>query len=247
MSAHIMKHAIVLVSVISLVIASIWMYTSNFDYEPILAVLGIAGLILGYFIYDNLPEKSRVASLTDITASTPRLNNNPIITVNPIFKFNESLSDSNRKRENKGNENSSEFTKDQKIDLMKQKINILFVDDDAKFNLVKILKDSGWCHTSTIKDIKSIDMPQVRNAHVLFIDIHGVGKLLHCKFEGLDLAQMVKQKYPEKTVVIYSAERQGDIFHEGIKLADYILEKNALPYQFQVIVEQSSVAIFENK
>jgi len=76
------------------------------------------------------------------------------------------------------------------------------------------------------------------------VDINGVGKLLGCEYEGLDIALMLKQKYPKKKTVIYSANKNNNAFHKAWDLCDYKLEKNALPYQFQGLVEQYSIELF---
>jgi hypothetical protein len=130
------------------------------------------------------------------------------------------------------------------IESKKNKVNILFIDDDTKFNVVKILKDSGWKNTKTIVDVKSIDIPAIQNADILFVDINGVGKLLGLEYGGLDLALMIKQKYMEKKVVIYSANKNSNSFHKVWDIVDSRLEKNALPYQFQNLVDNYSIELY---
>ncbi len=120
----------------------------------------------------------------------------------------------------------------------KESTRILFIDDDAKFKVVQILKNSGWVHTKTIKDVKSLDCPEIVEASILFVDIQGVGKQLGFSDEGLGLADAIKMKYPEKSVVIYSAETKGDRFHKALRNMDSFLPKNADPYEFQQIVEE---------
>lgn len=72
---------------------------------------------------------------------------------------------------------------------------------------------------------------------IFFVDIQGVGKKLDFQDEGLGLANALKNKYPNKKVVIYSAENRGDRFHEALKKADDSLPKNAEPFQFQQTIE----------
>lgn len=119
----------------------------------------------------------------------------------------------------------------------KESTRILFVDDDSRFRVVKILQNSGWRHTKTIKDVKTLDAADVKWADILFIDVQGVGVALGFNDEGLGLSLAIKDKYPEKKVVIYSAENKGDRFHNALRSADSFLSKNADPYQFQKIVE----------
>jgi hypothetical protein len=117
---------------------------------------------------------------------------------------------------------------------------ILFVDDDTRFKVVKILKDAGWPYVRIIKDIRSLDAPEIIEANIIFLDIQGVGNALGFSDEGLGLAYAIKQRYPQKRVVIYSAQTSGERFHKGFQKADYILPKNADPYEFIQIVEDFS-------
>ena len=130
------------------------------------------------------------------------------------------------------------------IDSMKSKVRILFIDDDKEYNMVKILKSDGWKHTETTEDIRGLDIPLVKRSDVFFVDINGVGKLLNCEYQGLDLAQMLKEKYPNKTVVIYSANENQHAFHPAWDICDKRLEKNALPNQFEKIVEDHSLELY---
>lgn len=122
----------------------------------------------------------------------------------------------------------------------------MFIDDDKNFNIVKILKDSGWRNTKTIIDVKTLDDQNIKNSEIIFVDINGVGKLLSLPNEGLDLALMIKQKYQKKKVIIYSANSSNNSFHEVWELADNRLAKNALPYQFQHLVEKYSLEFYNN-
>lgn len=127
------------------------------------------------------------------------------------------------------------------LDDYKNETYILFIDDDTKFRVAKILANTGWVHTKLIKDVKTLDEPDILRARILFIDVQGVGVLLGFNDEGLGLALAIKEKYPEKKVVIYSAETKGDRFHAALRKADSFLSKNADPYEFQKIVEDFTI------
>ena len=127
------------------------------------------------------------------------------------------------------------------LDEYKNETRILFVDDDARFKVAKILTQSGWVHTKLIKDCKTLDEHDVVDAQLLFIDVQGVGVAMGFNDEGLGLALAIKEKYPNKKVIIYSAETKGDRFHEALRKADSFLPKNADPYEFQRIVEEFTV------
>lgn len=119
------------------------------------------------------------------------------------------------------------------IEELKKSATILFIDDDKTFKIVGILKKMGWLNTKLIKDINSLSDHNVVESNVLFIDIQGVGKLLQLKDEGLGLALAIKRRYPEKKIIIYSAQEDGARFHEALSEADYSLPKTAEPVRFE--------------
>lgn len=134
---------------------------------------------------------------------------------------------------------------DRNIEEIKQICRILFIDD-KKFDVVDILKNSGWVNTQRIKDVSSLDSVDIRNAHLIFCDVQGVGKTLKFQDEGLGLTIALKEKYPYKKVIVYSAEDAGAIsaFHRGLSVADARLSKNADPYEFQSTVDKFSKEAF---
>ena len=208
----------------------LWGYYSQWDYEPIiLAVISFLQIIA----YLTIPkEKSKNKSTTTKLKSKNENKQQLKVTVN---NFTSQTKDTPRK--NKKDRNIL-------IDSKKDKINILFIDDDKNFNVVKILKDSDWKKTKSVTDIKSLDINQVKNSEIIFVDINGVGEILNLEYEGLDLALMLKQKYPEKKIIIYSANKTSNSFHEAWGVVDGRLEKNALPYQFQNMVKNFSLEYY---
>lgn len=129
---------------------------------------------------------------------------------------------------------------------IKLKTFILFIDDE-KFNLVNILKQSGWLNTSSRKDIEDLDAQIVKQANIIFVDINGVGTKLQFRNQGLGLAGALKDKYPNKKIIIYSAETTGNRFDKVLQKVDYCLPKNAEPYEFIQLVDQFAMEIYEEK
>ena len=127
---------------------------------------------------------------------------------------------------NRGNDAGSIIDRATVIESLKSKTCVLFIDDDRNFNVVKILKDSGWKNTKTVVDIKTLDIPVVKDADIVFVDINGVGKMLNLQYEGLDLALMLKQKYPEKKIIIYSATKNISWRRTHCHISFKILWKN---------------------
>lgn len=126
---------------------------------------------------------------------------------------------------------------------IKEICDILFIDDHA-FDVVKILITAGWKNTRIIKDIESIEQKELKQAHIVFVDINGVGKKMKFQDEGLGLIKAIKTAYPEKKAVVYSAQADGDRFHPSLSIADASLNKNAEPYEFQTLVENFSKELF---
>lgn len=129
---------------------------------------------------------------------------------------------------------------------IKSVCNVLFIDND-KFKTVDRLKlNDGWKNTTWIKDVESFDQSEIVNAHVIFVDIQGVGKKLCPNDEGLGLIVAIKEKYPEKKVIMYSAEKQGKIdgLHPAADLVDGRLRKTAEHYEFQKKLEKMAQDIF---
>lgn len=131
------------------------------------------------------------------------------------------------------------------LDEIKSVCNILFIDD-RKFPVVEILNNAGWVNTRAIKDVDSLDQKELKEAHIIFSDIQGVGKKLKFSEEGLGLVEAIRNKYPTKKIIVYSAEENGKIeaFHPSINIVDNRLSKNSDPYQFQVLVEKYSKEAF---
>lgn len=131
---------------------------------------------------------------------------------------------------------SSNRKKFETIDEAKSNAKLLFIDDDTRFNVVKILRNAGWTNTEIVKDTSSLEESQLRFADIVFVDIQGVGKKMNFKDEGLGLSMAIRERYPEKYLVIYSAERAGDRFEEAIRKADDQLYKHADSYEFEKCV-----------
>lgn len=135
------------------------------------------------------------------------------------------------------NNTSQEYLTDLKIrhnNKDKTSLNILFVDDE-KFDNVDILKNAGWLNTKRVKDIKRLDAQEIIAADVIFVDINGVGTQLFPKEQGLGLAAKIKEIYPQKYVVVYSALPHS--LHSLFGKVDAVLPKDADPYQYISILE----------
>lgn len=177
---------------------------------------GIGIIILGWIgklIYKNVTENQ---SSEDNQHETQSLAQNQIVNINIPSGYNEINSVKN--------DNS----------LSKDTLNILFIDDE-KFDHVGVLKNAGWVNTKSIKDVKRLDCTDIQRAHVIFVDINGVGCSLFPKEQGVGVAAQIKKLYPNKYVVIYSAQPQE--LHTAFSQVDAVLPKNADPYEYINILE----------
>lgn len=129
------------------------------------------------------------------------------------------------------------------LDELKQYCRILFVDDDTDFKTINIIKQAGWTHTLLVNDIDNIDADCVRDAHIICLDIQGVGKALNFQKEGLGLLSALKSRYPHTAIIAYSAQSNGtiDCFDIDINKADKRLSKTTDPYQFMLTLEELAV------
>ena len=122
----------------------------------------------------------------------------------------------------------------------------MFIDDET-FNLTDDLKvKEGWKRIVRISDITSLSQTELIDAHIVCVDIQGVGKELGFPDEGLGLIMAIHNKYPEKKIIMYSAEAQGqvDAFHPAEGIVDARLKKSANRYQFETQLERLAQEAF---
>lgn len=125
----------------------------------------------------------------------------------------------------------------QVIDL-KGSCQVLFIDDESLHTLIRTLKKAGWKNIKRIGDTANLDVVEIRNADIIFVDIKGVGIELRFKNEGVGLAAALKKKYPDKGVVIYSATAEHNLFDSDIDIVDGRLFKASEPIQYSNMIEQ---------
>ena len=101
-------------------------------------------------------------------------------------------------------------------------------------NIINELLNSGISQTELV------------DAHIVLVDVQGVGKKMQCPDEGLGLIVAIKEKYPQKKVIMYSGESQGKIetFHKAWNVADHSMKKSATQYEFNNIIEKFAKEAF---
>lgn len=203
-------------------------------YYIVAPLLTIIGLIIAYRNYKKRSSNNQTpVEINNNQSYSPNNSNSNSL----ILNFNNS---NPLETITPPNEQSQE---NDNLDKLKKNICILFIDDDTKFKIVKMLINEGWINTKNITDLKSYNDENIRNSHIVFVDVQGVGKALDCKDEGLGLALNIKNMYPQKKVVIYSAIQTHKVFHESIQKVDFLLPKDAEPYEFMNLIERFSKEI----
>ncbi len=123
----------------------------------------------------------------------------------------------------------------------KERVTILFIDDDVEFKIVSMLRKAGWKRVSIIADVDRVDHEKIRAADIIFVDVHDVGKKLGFEREGLGLMKEIKRRYKDKKVIIYSGVPLHDIFTDELDYADARLRKSAEFIEFENKIEHFSV------
>lgn len=211
--------------------SSFW--TLNWYYIVAL-IVSITGIIIAYKNYRKKPAVSK----DKVRLSNNSISNNSTATSNPSITINNNINSPKSQ-----DDNSSSIKNSISEEKLKATTKILFVDDNhTEYRMVSILKKAGWTKTKSVKDITDLDVQIVLDSDIIFVDINGVGLTLF-EDQGLGLASALKVKYPQKKIIIYSAETSGDRFHKALRQVDDCLSKNAEPYQFINLVENLSKSL----
>lgn len=104
---------------------------------------------------------------------------------------------------------------------LKKRIEILIIDDE-EFPYLDTLKKHEYNITQKA-DIS--DLRDVEAYRIILCDIRGVGKFLTSEFGGAYLIKQLKEKYPEKTIVAYTASNYDAKFQQYLSYADDTISK----------------------
>ena len=132
------------------------------------------------------------------------------------------------------------------ITQIKEKTRILFIDDQSRDDIIDYLKEEGWtAHLLKDTEFKAIDNSEIKDHHIICVDIKGVGIALKKEKEGLDIAVSIKKNYPHKKVILYSSQATHDIFHEANDLIDKRIYKSSGDFEvFKDAIEVLGKEIF---
>lgn len=196
-------------------------------------ILAIAALLAAGFVFKLVIQRRNETHNQNVTQTSQQEGNNNVSQNVNLYVGGNQNADVNV---NKTTDTPSarDNTIQQQKRLSKATVQILFIDDQ-KFDNISVLKKAGWQNTKSIKDVKSLDCPEILNADVIFVDNNDVGKCLFPKEQGLGVAYHIKESFPDKCVVLYSAQPQQ--LNEAMNKLNAVLDKSAEPYQYISIIE----------
>ena len=119
----------------------------------------------------------------------------------------------------------------------KKNVKILFIDDEGYDT--ELLQNLGYIDIQKMYQYgKEEKMDSLEKYDIIFCDINGIAKDLDPIYQGAALAKLIKQTYPEKTVVIFSAKEQLLTFNQYYEFADEVIYKNLPPAELASKIDQ---------
>lgn len=119
--------------------------------------------------------------------------------------------------------NGDTFLKDISFSTLKKQTEILIIDDE-EFSYFNTLRKHEYNLT------QKNDLEDLRDAEaysIILCDIMGVGNFLGSNFGGAYLIKQLKEKYPSKTIIAYSANDYNAKFQPYLDYADDVVPKGA--------------------
>ena len=120
----------------------------------------------------------------------------------------------------------SKLPQDLSLEALQAQTHVLFIDDEDRADVIGYLHGESW-RCRQLYDLDSMENPELKDAHIVCIDIRGVGRKLNKEAEGLDLVVSIRNRYPEKKIVLYSSQATHNIFHPANDMIDKRIHKRS--------------------
>lgn len=130
------------------------------------------------------------------------------------------------------------------------------IESDRKKYKILIIDDEGFAQKEGLNKLgfKDIDvkfnytnMEEYSAYDIIFCDINGVAKEIDPYFQGAALAKMIKEMYPDKYVIIFSALDQSLDFYPYYSSVDATIIKNLNSNQLSEKLDQYIATISSPK
>lgn len=119
--------------------------------------------------------------------------------------------------------NGESILKEQSLSYLKKITEILVIDDNP-FAFLDALKNHEFNINQkndifSLKDVEAYD--------IILCDVRGVGRFLGSEYEGAYLIKQLKSKYPNKSIVAYTANEYNPDFQKYLSYADATIPKGS--------------------
>lgn len=116
----------------------------------------------------------------------------------------------------------SEAVRKQRVLDIRKRTDVLVIDDEG-FEPKTFLEQNNYRLTSK-SDIDNVK--DVSEYSIILCDIRGVGQKISPKFEGAFIIKEIKNNYPDKYVIAYTASQYDPSYNIYLQNADEILQKS---------------------
>jgi len=128
----------------------------------------------------------------------------------------------------------SETVRKERIYDLRKKTDVLVIDDEG-FEPQRFLEQNHYRLTKK-DDIENIR--DVSEYSIILCDIRGVGRKLSESFEGAFVIKEIKDNYPEKAVIAYTASQYDPNYNLYLQRADVVLQKSISMEEWLDILDQ---------
>lgn len=137
--------------------------------------------------------------------------------------------------------NFVETVKDRKGIDLRRKIDILVIDDED-FSVAESLKSNNFRLTYR-KDVENVT--DVCEYQIILCDIRGVGKKLQSTYEGAFLIKEIKENYPLKKVVAYTASQYDPTYNRYLESADAVVSKGLAIEDWVTLLDEQIASLID--
>lgn len=130
--------------------------------------------------------------------------------------------------------NGDVVLKEISLQSLKKNTEILVIDDDEFIHL-ETLKNSEY-RIEHRQDINSLN--DVAEYDIILCDIQGVGKFLKSEYQGAYLVKQIKDKYPNKIVIAYTASFYDPKYEKFLHCADATYPKGTAPEDWDALLSE---------
>ena len=116
----------------------------------------------------------------------------------------------------------SDTVRKERIHDLRKKTDVLVIDDEG-FEPKEFLEGNNYRLTSKT-DIDNVK--DVSEYPIILCDIRGIGKKISSSFEGAFLIKEIKENYPEKIVIAYTASQYDPSYNVYLQRANIVLPKS---------------------